>query len=108
MFEMGFIVGLGLIVTLLKAPPKVKVTVLSHPVAMDVIIFVVLCALHWGTFSGVMVATIGALTCSVVLSLGRKVYGYIARDAKGRKLYHRGMVDLSAKLGKNTPIAAYV
>lgn len=102
MFEMGFVVGLGLIVTLLKAPPKVKVAVLSKPLAMDIVIFVLLCILHWGTFSGVMVATIGALTCSVVLSMGRKVYGY-----KVGKLYHRGMVDLSHALGKRTPVAAY-
>ena len=49
--------------------------------------------LHWGTFSGVMVATIGALTCSLVLSGARKLYGYI-EDRR----YVRGYFDVSSKL----------
>lgn len=103
MFEMGLTVGLGLLITLLKAPPKVKVFILSYPVAMDIIIFVLLCLLHWGTFSGVMVATIGALVCSVVLSAGKKVYGHMM-TIDGKRVYMRGMVDLSPKLNKRKPV----
>ena len=66
---------------------------LSYPLAIDLIIFVVLCLLRWGTFSGVMVATIGAFTCSLVLSGARKVYGFIENG-----LYVRGMIDVSSKL----------
>ena len=102
MLEMGLIVGLGLIVTLLKASSKVKVTILSHPAKADIAVLILLLCLHWGTFSGVMVATIGAFVCSLVLTMGRKIYGY-----KVGKTYFRGVVDLSGDLGKRTPVATY-
>jgi hypothetical protein len=78
MIEMGIIVALGLIVTFWKLSWKARLRMLSHPVAMDIGIFALLTCLHWGTFSGVMVATIGALTCSLVLSAGRWAFGYMA------------------------------
>lgn len=92
MFEMGFVVGLGLIITMAKVNWKWKMRIASNPVTMDVIIFVLLLCLHWGTFSGVMVATIGALVCSLTISMFRKVYGYMEN---GR--YVRGAVDVGHK-----------
>lgn len=94
MFEMGFCVGLGLLVIMFKANWKWRMVMLSNPVKMDVTVFTVLTALHWGTFSGVMAATIGALMVSLILTLGRKAYGY--KDAKGN--YMRGMADISQHL----------
>lgn len=76
MFEMGLVVGLGLLFSLGKMSWPWKLRVLSSPLVMDAIIFILLLMLHWGTFSGVMVATIGAFACSVVLSLGRWLVGY--------------------------------
>lgn len=79
MIEMGLIVAFGLLVTFWKLSWKARLRMLSYPVTMDVIVFVTLVAVHWGTFSGVMVATIGALTCSVVLSALRWAFGYMER-----------------------------
>ena len=93
MLEMGFVVALGLLVTLAKLPWRHKFWITSHPLAMDVIVFAVLCFLHWGTFSGVMVATVGALFCSLTLSAARRVIGYIEN---GR--YVPGWRDYSHKL----------
>ena len=93
MIEMGIIVGIGLLVTLVKMSWRWRMRVLSNPLLLDVMIFVLLMLLHWGTFSGVMVATIGALTCSLVLSGARKLYGYI-EDRR----YVRGYFDVSSKL----------
>ncbi|RYG06982.1 MAG: hypothetical protein EON92_19190 [Burkholderiales bacterium] len=93
MIEMGLIVGFGLLVTLYKMTWTWKLRVLSHPLKMDVLIFVVLFALHAGTFSGVMVATIGALVCSLVLSAGRTLYGYIEDGS-----YVAGTFNMSSKL----------
>lgn len=90
MFEMGFCVGLGLLVIMFKANWKWRMLMLSNPVKMDIIVFAVLTFLHWGTFSGVMAATIGALMVSLILSVGRKAYGY-----KVGNTYVRGMVDVS-------------
>ena len=104
MFELGLMAGLGLLVVLLKAPPKAKVAIVSNPVVADVVVFTGLTVLHWGTFSGVMVATIGAFVCSIVLSVAKRVYGYYIRR-NGQRLYMRGLVDLSAKLGLRQLVA---
>lgn len=93
MIEMGIIVGIGLLVSLVKMNWAWRMRMLSYPLAIDFIIFIALCILHWGTFSGVMVATIGALTCSVVLSGARKLYGYVESGT-----YVAGYFDVSSKL----------
>lgn len=77
MIEMGLVVALGLLVTLAKCPWRIKLWIVSRPLLMDAIVFAFLIAIHWGTFSGVMVASVGALFCSLVLSLARKVIGHI-------------------------------
>ena len=93
MIEMGIVVGIGLLVTLVKASWNMKMWMLSHPLFMDGFIFIALVLLHWGTFSGVMVATVGALTCSLVLSGARALYGHI-KDGT----YTPGTFDVSSKL----------
>jgi hypothetical protein len=93
MIEMGVVVGIGLLVTLVKASWSIRMWMLSHPLFMDAIIFIALTLIHWGTFSGVMVATVGALTCSLVLSTARKVYGH--NDKTG---YIPGLVDVSSRI----------
>lgn len=77
MLEMGFVVSLGLLVVLAKLSWRHKMWVISHPVTIDVTVFIVLTYLHWGTFSGVMVATVGALFTSIVLSIARWLYGHV-------------------------------
>ena len=93
MLEMGILVALGFLVMLAKLPWRSKLWVLSHPLLMDAITFILLRVIHWGTFSGVMVASIGALFCSLMLAAGRRFVGYY--DA-GR--YVRGFFDVSRKL----------
>jgi hypothetical protein len=77
MLEMGLLVALGLLVTLAKLPWRWKLWMTSRPLLLDAIVFTFLIAIHWGTFSGVMVATIGALFCSLTLSLARKCIGFV-------------------------------
>lgn len=93
MFEMGFFVALGLLVTLAKVPWRTKLWMTSHVLFMDVLILSLLSILHWGTFSGMMVATIGALVCSLTLSLARRVIGFVSNGT-----YIRGFMDVSSKL----------
>lgn len=90
---MGLVVALGLLVTLAKLPWRWKLRIVSHPVVVDTTVFVVLTTIHWGTFSGVMVATVGALFCSVVLSIARRVIGHIDGNT-----YRAGWIDVSARL----------
>lgn len=77
MLEAGILVALGLLITFMKLSWKARLRMLSHPVAMDVLIFVALTLIHWGTFTGVMAATIGALVCSLMLGAGRKLFGHM-------------------------------
>lgn len=93
MLEMGLVVSLGLLVVLAKLPWRHKMWVISHPVTIDVIVFIVLTYLHWGTFSGVMVATVGALFTSIVLSLARWLYGHVESNK-----YFPGIFNVLEKL----------
>lgn len=79
MIEMGIVVALGLLVTFMKLSWRSRLKMLSHPLAMDLFVFVLLNWLHWGTFTGVMVAAVGALACSLMLSAGRWAFGYMAK-----------------------------
>lgn len=75
--ESGLIVALGLIFMFFKLSWKMRLRLLGKPLLLDTFVFVGLNALHWGTFSGVMVAATGALVCSGLISIGRKAVGYI-------------------------------
>ena len=93
MIEMGVVVGIGLLVTLVKMSWQWRMHMLSYPLAIDLIIFIALCLLHWGTFSGVMVATVGAMVCSLTLSGARWLYGHCESGA-----YVPGYFDIGSKL----------
>ncbi len=93
MIEMGVVVGLGLLVSLVKMNWKWRMHVLSNPMFMDAIIFVSLLLIHWGTFSGVMVATVGALTCSLTLSGARWAFGHVEAG-----VYQPGYYNVAHKL----------
>lgn len=93
MIEMGLIVGLGLLVTLVKLPWRGKMWVISHPLLMDAIVFVFLTAIHWGTFSGVMVATIGALFCSITLGVAKWLVGHVRGNT-----YYPGVFNVVRRL----------
>ena len=93
MFSFGLVVALGLLVILAKLDWKKRIWMFSHPLTMDLSCFVVLTLLHWGTFSGVMVATVGALFTSITMSVGKWLFGYIV----GRR-YFPGRFNVVDKL----------
>ena len=90
---MGVVVGIGLLVSLVKMSWAWRMRMLSYPLTIDMLIFIALVLLHWGTFSGVMVASVGAMTCSLVLSGARWMYGHIDNGT-----YKAGYFDISSKL----------
>lgn len=93
MFTSGLAVCLGLVMWFSRCKWKTRMKLLSNPLAVDICVFAFLTLLHWGTFTGVMAATIGALMTSVLLSAGRKVWGHI-EDKK----YYRGFIDIYPRL----------
>jgi hypothetical protein len=95
MIEMGLVVGIALLISMAKMSWTWKMRVLSNPLLIDAIVFAFLIVLHWGTFSGVMVATIGAMVCSLILAAGRKTHGHIESGD-----YKPGYFDISSKLNK--------
>lgn len=93
--ESGVIVAGGLLLTFAKCNWQVKMWMLSNPVFMDILVFCILFLLHAGTFSGVMVATVGAFLTSGMLSAGRFTYGYMENGQ-----YIPGKIDVSHHLVK--------
>jgi hypothetical protein len=93
MIEMGVVVGMGLLISLVKMNWKWRMHLLSAPLIVDAIIFIALMLIHWGTYSGVMVATVGAMTCSLVLSGARWLYGHVEDGT-----YIPGYFDIGSKL----------
>lgn len=93
MIEMGIVVGIALLVTLVKMNWTWRMRMLSNPLLVDTIIFIALLLIHWGTFSGVMVATVGAMTCSLTLSGARFLYGHVENGK-----YVPGYFDVASKL----------
>ena len=93
MLEMGIVVGLGMLFIMAKMSWNWKLRLLSNPATIDIVVFIALTAIHWGTFSGVMVAAVGALFCSMVLSLGRYCFGYVEAGQ-----YCPGIWDVRSKL----------
>lgn len=92
--ESGVIVALGLMFTFWKCSWKYRMKMLSHPLLMDVFVFIMLNTIHWGTFSGTMVAATGALICSAMLSLGRWAFGFM----RGRMYVPGHMANVSSRL----------
>lgn len=93
MIEMGIVVGIALLVSMAKMNWRWRMHVISNPLLADALIFGLLVLLHWGTFSGVMVATFGALTCSLTLSAARWLYGHVESGT-----YVPGKLDVRSKL----------
>lgn len=93
MIELGVGVGIALLVSLVKMNWKWRMAMLSNPLLVDLIILLALLIIHWGTFSGVMVATFGAMTCSLTLSGARWLYGHVVAGT-----YVPGYFDIGSKL----------
>ena len=93
MIESGTVVGIALLFSLGKMSWPWKLRILSNPLIVDAIVFIGLCILHWGTFSGVMAATIGAFIVSMMLSLGRWLFGYM-----DGKRYMHGYINIEELL----------
>ncbi len=93
--ESGMIVAAGLLLAFFKCKWTWRMKMLSSPLGMDCTIFIVLNILHWGTFSGVMVAAVGALICSGLISLGRFLFGYVEKN-----IYYPGVKNVSKELIK--------
>lgn len=87
----GLMVFLAAALVLVKMPRRMMLRALSRPLLIDLAVSVIVLFIHWGTFSGVMAATVAGLLTSLGTSAARRLVGYID---KGR--YHAGIINLDA------------
>ena len=80
MLMTGFAIFLGVGLLLAKLPRRTALRVLKHDLALDLAVTVLVLLIHWGTFSGVMAATVAGLLTSLATSGLKKLVGYIDGD----------------------------
>ena len=77
----GLTIFLGVALILCKLPRRWMLRALYYDVALDLVVSALTLALHFGTFSGLMAATVAGLLCSVATSGAKKLFGSI--DGRG-------------------------
>lgn len=77
MLTTGFTIFLGVALILTKLPRRTMLRVLKHDLALDITVSALTLIVHWGTFSGVMAATVAGLMTSVATTTAKKLFGYI-------------------------------
>ncbi|HQC98758.1 MAG TPA: hypothetical protein PK306_23940 [Aquabacterium sp.] len=80
MFTTGAAVFLALLLILVKLPRRLMLRLLRYDIALDVGVTILVMFLHWGSFDGVMAATVAGLLTSFATSAAKRVVGYITGD----------------------------
>ncbi len=80
MIETGFAIFLGLLFLLAKLPRRLLLRLLHHDFLLDIAVTVLTLVTHFGTFSGVMAATVAGVLTSMATSGAKRMFGYIAKD----------------------------
>jgi hypothetical protein len=89
MLATGFAVFLGVALLLVKLPKRLLLKALRYDLAIDVGVSLIVLAVHFGTFHGVMAATIAGLFTSLATSSAKRLVGYIRDDR-----YYPGLIRL--------------
>jgi len=79
MLMTGLTVFLGLALILAKLPRRLVLKALNHTLAIDLLVSPLTLIIHWGTFSGVMAATVAGLLTSLATSAAKRLFGHISR-----------------------------
>ena len=72
----GIFVFLSVLRIFFKLSRHWQLRLLGRPLLLDLSVASATLLLHWGTFTGVMAATIAGLLASLSTSLARRVFGY--------------------------------
>ncbi len=73
----GLVVFIGVALVFLKLPRLWQLRLLGRPLTLDLVVSTLTLAVHWGTFTGVMAATIAGLLTSATTWLGRLMVGFV-------------------------------
>ena len=77
MIESGLLVFLGIAFLMLKLPQRLALRMLKHDLVIDIAVSLLVFVIHFGTFSGLMAATVAGLTMSLMTSALKKLVGFI-------------------------------
>jgi NhaP-type Na+/H+ or K+/H+ antiporter len=80
MLTTGFTIFLGVGLLLAKLPRRTMLRALKYDLSIDLMVTVLVLLIHWGTFSGVMAATVAGLMMSLATSGLKRLVGYIDGD----------------------------
>jgi nucleoside permease NupC len=78
MFITGFSIFLSLLFVLAKLKRRLMLRLLRYDVLLDIAVTVFVLYVHWGSFEGVMAATIAGLFTSMATTLAKRLFGHIA------------------------------
>jgi hypothetical protein len=90
MLATGFLIFTGVALILAKLPRRTMLRVLKHDLLLDIAVSLIVLMIHFGTFSGVMAATVAGLLTSLSTSGLKKLIGYADGDN-----YYPGKIRLS-------------
>lgn len=88
MFLTGLAIFTAAAALLAKLKRRWMLKALNHDLAIDVAVTVTTLVVHWGTFSGVMGATVAGLLTSVATSTAKSLFGYIKGNTYYPGVYH--------------------
>ena len=77
MLTTGLMIFLGLALILAKLPRRSMLRALKYDLLIDVTVSLLVLVIHYGTFSGVMAATVAGLMTSIATSGLKRIFGYI-------------------------------
>jgi hypothetical protein len=76
MLTTGFTIFLGVGLLLAKLPRRTMLRALKHDLAIDLIVTALTLLIHWGTYSGLMAATVAGLLTSLATTGLKRLIGY--------------------------------
>ena len=84
----GLTVFLGIALILAKLPRRMMLKALGRPLVIDLTVSVVTLIIHFGTFSGLMAATVAGVLTSLATSGAKRLFGFIQHGVYYPGLFH--------------------
>jgi hypothetical protein len=72
----GIFIFFSLALLFVKLPSRWQLRLLGHPLLLDLAVAMFTLVVHWGTFTGIMSATIAGLLTSAATGLARRACGF--------------------------------
>jgi nucleoside permease NupC len=76
-FTTGFAIFLSLLFIMAKLKRTLMLRLLHYDVLVDMVVTILVLYLHWGSFEGVMAATIAGLFTSLATTIAKRMFGFI-------------------------------